>query len=57
MFLEAENVSETGFVHPVIILFLFTTEVIPTMSHFNLGTKFQNPVLKNYCIFSEISYP
>ena len=53
-FLEPEDISATGFVHPVIILFLFTTEVIPTISHFNLGTKFQNPVLNNDCIFSEI---
>jgi len=52
-FLEPENVSATGFVHPV-ILFLFTTEVIPTISHFNLGTTFQNAVLDNDCIFSEI---
>lgn len=53
-FLEPENVSATGFVHPV-ILFLFTTEVIPTISRFNLGTKFQNTVLNND-LFSQKFY-
>jgi hypothetical protein len=52
-FLEPGNISATGFVY-LAILFLFKTEVVPTISHFNLGTKFQNTVFNNDCSFSEV---